>query len=122
MWEWLQDCQLWLLPEMKMFQTRFGNQSALNWACETRRQKNAGEKRVDIHDQQRESSQNPENALQSSHQARVAERNTLRHLPCETLSSSGATSPEDGAMELGSTRFATSYVDTSFDRRSPECE
>ena len=26
MWEWLRGCQAWELPEMKMFQTHFGNQ------------------------------------------------------------------------------------------------
>ena len=78
--------------------------------------KNAGEKRVEIHDQQRESSQNLEHALQPTHQARLVERNTLRHLPCETLSSRGATNPEDGEVEFGTTRFATSYGEISLDR------
>ena len=80
---------------------------------------------MDVHCQPRESSQNPEHALQSSHQARLAERNTLGHLPCENLSSSGATNSEDGAMEFGTTRFATSYVDTSFGdglRKSERCD
>ena len=62
--------------------------------------KNAGEKRVDIHDQQRESSQNLEHALQSSHRARLVERSALRHLPCETVSSSGVANSEDGAVEF----------------------
>ena len=55
---WPRGCQAWELSEMKMFQTRFGDKllySDLD-TCELgvsrRDDKNAGEKRVDIHDQQ----------------------------------------------------------------------
>ena len=68
---------------------------------------------MDIHDQQQESSQHSERALQSSHQVRLVERNTLRHLPFQTLSSSDARNSADGAMEFGTTTFATSFVDAS---------
>ena len=74
------------------------------------RNKNAAEKRVDNHDQQLESSQNLEHPLQPSHQARVAERNTRRHLSCETLSSRGAKDPEDGEMEFGTRRLHQATV------------
>ena len=50
----------------------------------------------------------------SHHTKHAWPKETHRHLPCETLSSRGATNPEDGEMEFGNaTRFATSNVDTS---------
>ena len=107
---------------MKMFQTRCVNQllySDLD-ACESGVRDETTRilvRKEWTHDQQRGSSQNPEHALQSSHQARLVERNTLRQLPCETLSSSGSTNPEDGPMEFG-----TSCVDTRLERGSREFE
>ena len=62
---------------MNMFEARCGSQllySDLPVNGRARRDdENAGEKRVDIHDRQQESSQNLEHALQSSPQARLAE-------------------------------------------------
>ena len=75
---------------------------------------------MDTNDQQRVSSQNPGRALQPSHQARLAERNTRRLEPCEIVSPRGATNPEDGETEFGTARFAPSYVDASLDRRNRE--
>ena len=81
MWEWPQGCQAWELPEMKMFQTRCGNQlldSDLD-ACESGVRDETT--RMLVREEwtfmtDSESSQNPERALHSSHQARLAERST----------------------------------------------
>ena len=111
-WEWPRGCQGWELPEMKMFQTRCGNQllySDLD-ACvrdETTREWKFMTNGKRLH-----------KILNNAYQARLVERNTLRHSPCQTLSSSGAPNSEDGAMTFGATRIATSYVHTSLDRGS----
>ena len=110
---------------MKMFQTRFGNLLCSDLdACvlcvrnETTRMLVRKEWTFMTNSENLQKILN----MRCSHHTKHAERNTLRHLPCETLSSSGATNSEDGAMEFVTTRFATSYVDASFDRGSRELE
>ena len=60
--------------------------------------------------------------LRCSHHTKhgLVERKIRRQLSCETLSPRCATHPEDGEMESGIVRFASSNDDTSPDRR--ECE
>ena len=115
------------LPEVKMFQTRFVNQllySRLD-ACELGVRDETT--RVLVRKEwtfmtNSESSQNFEHALQSSQQARLAERNTLSHLPCETCCRAVQQILKMERWILVATRFATSHVDTSFDRGSREFE
>ena len=122
-WKCPRSCQAWDLPETNVSDKLWKSVVVFSSGClcigrSRRDNKNPGEKRVDIHDQQRESSQNLEHALQSSHQARLAERNTLRHLRCERAVQQILKIERWNLVQ----RLATSYVDTSLDRGSREFE